>query len=141
MRAGRLTMVSPVSASWRTLVWPIRALARAAHDIEVGNYNGERMASEATVDCGWGRLIFGQTYASPERLAEEIRREAPGSSFTYEPGRDAANVQLVAVGRVQDVGQGVRLVFRADAVGHRVDGEHDEDKPRRRVTWRRPTQH
>ena len=39
---------------------------------------GERMRDEATVDCGWGRLVFGQTYASPERLAEEIRREAPG---------------------------------------------------------------
>lgn len=39
---------------------------------------GERMTDEAKVDCGWGRLIFGQTYASPERLAEEIRQEAPG---------------------------------------------------------------
>jgi GNAT-family acetyltransferase (TIGR03103 family) len=39
---------------------------------------GERMRDEATVDCGWGRLVFGQTYASPERLADEIRREAPG---------------------------------------------------------------
>lgn len=38
----------------------------------------EDMRSEATVDCGWGRLIFGQTYASAERLAREIRREAPG---------------------------------------------------------------
>ncbi|HRA77257.1 MAG TPA: N-acetylglutaminylglutamine synthetase [Burkholderiaceae bacterium] len=39
---------------------------------------GERMTDEARVDCGWGRLIFGQTYASPERLAEEIRNEESG---------------------------------------------------------------
>src|SRR5690606_26316111 len=39
---------------------------------------GERMTDEAKVDCGWGRLIFGQTYASPERLAEDIRQEEPG---------------------------------------------------------------
>ncbi|HRY15574.1 MAG TPA: GNAT family N-acetyltransferase, partial [Candidatus Competibacteraceae bacterium] len=38
----------------------------------------EDMRSEATVDCGWGRLIFGQTFRSPERLAREICREAPG---------------------------------------------------------------
>ncbi|HRX71506.1 MAG: N-acetylglutaminylglutamine synthetase [Gammaproteobacteria bacterium] len=38
----------------------------------------EDMRSEATVDCGWGRLIFGQTFASADRLAREICREAPG---------------------------------------------------------------
>ena len=38
----------------------------------------ERMRDETTVDCGWGRLVFGQTFASPERLADAIRQEAPG---------------------------------------------------------------
>jgi len=37
----------------------------------------EDMRSEAAVDCGWGRLIFGQTFASADRLAREICREAP----------------------------------------------------------------
>jgi GNAT-family acetyltransferase (TIGR03103 family) len=36
------------------------------------------LTDEACVDCGWGRLIFAQTFSSPERLAEEIRKEAPG---------------------------------------------------------------
>jgi GNAT-family acetyltransferase (TIGR03103 family) len=36
------------------------------------------MRAEATVDCGWGRLIFGQTFDHPERLAEMLRAEAPG---------------------------------------------------------------
>jgi hypothetical protein len=34
-------------------------------------------ASEASIDCGWGRLIFGQTFASSERLAEVLRSEGP----------------------------------------------------------------
>lgn len=29
------------------------------------------------VDCGWGRLLFGQTFESPEALCEAIRSEAP----------------------------------------------------------------
>ncbi|TVR63245.1 MAG: N-acetylglutaminylglutamine synthetase [Candidatus Competibacteraceae bacterium] len=36
------------------------------------------MRAEATVDCGWGRLIFGQTFRAADRLAREICREAPG---------------------------------------------------------------
>lgn len=32
-------------------------------------------ASDASIDCGWGRLIFGQTFQSPERLAEVLRAE------------------------------------------------------------------
>ena len=34
-------------------------------------------------------------------IGETIRLESPGSSFTYEPGVDAANVQLVSNGKVQ----------------------------------------
>ncbi len=37
-----------------------------------------QLIHEAKIDCGWGRLIFAHTYPSPERLAEEIRQEAPG---------------------------------------------------------------
>ena len=38
----------------------------------------QRMENEVTLDLGWGRLIFGQTFASADRLAREICREAPG---------------------------------------------------------------
>jgi hypothetical protein len=34
-------------------------------------------------------------------IGETIRQASPGSSFTYEPGVDAANVQLVSTGKVQ----------------------------------------
>ena len=32
----------------------------------------------AVVDCGWGRLIFGQTFDDPARLARTLCQEAPG---------------------------------------------------------------
>jgi GNAT-family acetyltransferase (TIGR03103 family) len=32
---------------------------------------------EAWIDCGWGRLLFGQTFSHPERLAEVMRSEGP----------------------------------------------------------------
>ncbi|MFD2091126.1 N-acetylglutaminylglutamine synthetase [Blastococcus deserti] len=36
------------------------------------------MQHEAVLDLGWGRLLFGQTFASPRRLVEELRGEQPG---------------------------------------------------------------
>ncbi len=33
---------------------------------------------ETTVDCGWGRLIFGQTFSDPTRLAEVLQQENKG---------------------------------------------------------------
>jgi GNAT-family acetyltransferase (TIGR03103 family) len=32
---------------------------------------------DASIDCGWGRLIFGQTFATPNALAEALRAEGP----------------------------------------------------------------
>ncbi len=34
-------------------------------------------AAEAVVDCGWGKLIFGQTFADNERLVAILRAEKP----------------------------------------------------------------
>ncbi len=34
--------------------------------------------SETVVDCGWGRLIFGQTFNDPQRLAHCLQDEQPG---------------------------------------------------------------
>jgi GNAT-family acetyltransferase (TIGR03103 family) len=33
--------------------------------------------TEASIDCGWGRLIFAQTFDSHERLADLLRAEGP----------------------------------------------------------------
>src|SRR3546814_16077375 len=32
----------------------------------------------ATVDCGWGRLLFGQTFDGPEQLAARLVEETIG---------------------------------------------------------------
>jgi TRAP transporter TAXI family solute receptor len=48
-----------------------------------------------------GGSVGGAWSAIGNAIGETIRREAPGAAFSYEPGRDAANVQLVATGRVQ----------------------------------------
>lgn len=41
------------------------------------NADAERLETGAAVDCGWGRLLFGQTFESPEALVETMRAEAP----------------------------------------------------------------
>ncbi len=41
-------------------------------------HRGERLPENATVDCGWGRLIFAHTFRSNTELAEAIRDEAEG---------------------------------------------------------------
>lgn len=38
----------------------------------------DAMAKDVELELGWGRLIFGQTFADPRMLAEALRREAPG---------------------------------------------------------------
>ncbi len=34
--------------------------------------------ADASIDCGWGRLIFANTFDAPEALAEALRAEGPG---------------------------------------------------------------
>ena len=36
------------------------------------------MADDVALEMGWGRLIFGQTFADPEKLAEVLRQEGHG---------------------------------------------------------------
>ena len=36
------------------------------------------MATDVVLELGWGRLIFGQTFADPEELAEVLRKEGLG---------------------------------------------------------------
>lgn len=42
------------------------------------HYLGEALAEEASVDCGWGKLIFAHTFSSNERLIEAIEAEQEG---------------------------------------------------------------
>lgn len=38
----------------------------------------EAMAKDVELELGWGRLIFGQTFADSHQLVEALRREGPG---------------------------------------------------------------
>ena len=38
----------------------------------------EHLADDVALECGWGRLIFGQTFASHDDLVSEVSREEPG---------------------------------------------------------------
>jgi GNAT-family acetyltransferase (TIGR03103 family) len=38
----------------------------------------DAMTKDVELELGWGRLIFGQTFADSDTLAEALRREAPG---------------------------------------------------------------
>lgn len=38
----------------------------------------DAMADDVVIEMGWGRLIFGQTFADPAKLAEVLRYEGPG---------------------------------------------------------------
>jgi GNAT-family acetyltransferase (TIGR03103 family) len=38
----------------------------------------DAMADDVVLELGWGRLIFGQTFADPDKLAEVLRHEGAG---------------------------------------------------------------
>lgn len=61
-----------------------------------------RLAAQETMRITLaGGSVGGAWSAIGHAIGESIRRAVPGSAFSYEPGRDAANVLLVAQGRVQ----------------------------------------
>ena len=39
--------------------------------------NGAAPDKNAYLDCGWGRLVFGQTFEDPKELAKALREEGP----------------------------------------------------------------
>lgn len=42
------------------------------------SFEGEPLQANSIMECGWGRLLFGHTFESPERLVEELLNETPG---------------------------------------------------------------
>jgi GNAT-family acetyltransferase (TIGR03103 family) len=53
------------------------AITLALHDASPPHLV-DAMAKDVELELGWGRLIFGQTFADAAKLAEAMRREAPG---------------------------------------------------------------
>jgi GNAT-family acetyltransferase (TIGR03103 family) len=56
---------------------PTEAITLGLHDASP-QHLVDAMAANAELELGWGRLIFGQTFADPQELAEALRREGPG---------------------------------------------------------------
>ena len=46
--------------------------------VVAGRYGATKSGASVVVDCGWGRLIFGQTFDTPQEIAEVLRSEAEG---------------------------------------------------------------
>lgn len=62
-----------------------------------------------------GGSVGGAWSAIGNAIGETIRRESPGASFGYEPGREAANIQLVSTGKVELGIAHAQLIKRAQA--------------------------
>jgi GNAT-family acetyltransferase (TIGR03103 family) len=67
---GRPTTSSAVNAD-------AEAITLGLHDASP-KHLVDAMSDDVVVEMGWGRLVFGQTFADPERLAEVLRHEGPG---------------------------------------------------------------
>ena len=83
-------------ALW-TKRWRRRAVA-AAGIVALGV--GAAFAAPLKITLAGGS-VGGAWSTMGTAIGETIRLAAPGSAFTYEPGVDAANVQLVSAGKVQ----------------------------------------
>ena len=53
------------------------AITLALHD-DSPQHLMDAMADDVVLELGWGRLIFGQTFADPEKLAVVLAAEGPG---------------------------------------------------------------
>jgi len=48
-----------------------------AHSLATPGNGGASPGPHASVDCGWGRLVFAQTFDDPQAVVELLRKEAP----------------------------------------------------------------
>lgn len=53
----------------------VARIRREAGDIE--QHGNEDFTPSAHINCGWGRLIFGNTFSNPKELAEALAAEGP----------------------------------------------------------------
>jgi GNAT-family acetyltransferase (TIGR03103 family) len=77
------------------------------------------ITKNAWVDCGWGRLIFGQTYTDARALAEDIRGESKGCRDIAMYMRDPHVVMSYAP---QDLFLDPSLTYRLDFQNYRDQG-------------------
>lgn len=78
----------------------------------------EQMQKEVIVDCGWGRLIFGQTFSSSEKLAKAICAEQRGRRDIAMYMRDPHVVLSYAP---QDIFLDPSITYRLDFANYRSE--------------------
>ena len=62
------------ASNYRRRMQRLRAEARIAHDPNARTPE-QAPTHNATVDCGWGRVLFGQTFDDPKELVAALRDE------------------------------------------------------------------
>lgn len=70
-------MLGPVARKPRERAKDQRRRRQLHEDVSAPVRADVKLVSEASIDCGWGRLIFAQTFETPERLVEVLRAEGP----------------------------------------------------------------
>lgn len=63
--------------STRSMAHRLKRLRHESLKPKVHGQDGPAMQSEAVVDCGWGRLLFAQTFETAAPLIDALRAEAP----------------------------------------------------------------
>ncbi len=74
----------------------------------------ENLKKQVVVDCGWGRLLFGQTFNSNTELANQLRKETPGQR---DVGLYIRDPQVVISKAPQELFIDPSLTFRLDLGG------------------------
>jgi GNAT-family acetyltransferase (TIGR03103 family) len=93
--------------------------------------NAESAVADFTLDCGWGRLIFGQTFTEPERIIAALQEELPER-------RDIAvyirNPHVLLANAPQDVFLDPSHTFRLDLSTYRASARAPKGFFIRRLT-------
>ncbi|WP_317932160.1 N-acetylglutaminylglutamine synthetase [Halioxenophilus sp. WMMB6] len=79
----------------------------------------EPMAKEVALDCGWGRLLFGQTFQNPQTVAEILRREK----------RDQRDIALYVRDPNLILACAPQELFLDPSLTYRLDFRHYQPRP------------
>jgi GNAT-family acetyltransferase (TIGR03103 family) len=98
----------------------IEQMASLKHWGEPPSKIAGKLDREAVVDCGWGRLIFGQTFESNARLAEQLCGERSGQRDVALYTRDP---QVVVSKAPQSLFIDPSLTYRLNLPAAKLDDE------------------
>ncbi|AJY48052.1 GNAT family acetyltransferase [Martelella endophytica] len=91
----------------------------------------EAPKADASIDCGWGRIVFGQTFANPKLLIETLRAEVPDRRDIAIYVRDP---HVVLANAPQEVFLDPSHTYRLDLSTYRPAATHPQGFFIRRLT-------